>query len=185
MVRKLKHHEEKLLKKVDFYDWEQDNGHKETLIMQRYHIQNRNDYSKYHKLCGEIRRFALKLTELDARDPVRLKHEKLMLEKLESMGVLGFGGRKAKVSDLEGQIIVSNFCRRRIPVVMWRLKMAPSIRDATLFVEQGHVRVGPQVITDPAFLVTKKMEDYLTWVDESKIKRNIAKYRQEVDDFLL
>lgn len=184
MVRKLKHHEQKLLKKVDFYDWEQDNNHTETLIMQRFHLQNRNDYSKYHKLCGEIRRVALKLATLDPRDPVRIDHEQKLIEKLDSMGIFPVG-KKPKVSDLEHQITVSNFCRRRIPVVMWRLKMAPTIRDATMFVEQGHVRVGPQIITDPAFLVTRKMEDYLTWVDESKIKRNIAKYRQELDDFLM
>lgn len=27
------------------------------------------------------------------------------------------------------------------------------------------------------------MEDFVTWVDSSKIKRNIMKYRNEVDDF--
>lgn len=27
------------------------------------------------------------------------------------------------------------------------------------------------------------MEDFITWVDSSKIKRNIMKYRDEVDDF--
>lgn len=27
------------------------------------------------------------------------------------------------------------------------------------------------------------MEDFVTWVDSSKIKRNIAKYRGVVDDF--
>lgn len=184
MTRKLKYHEQKLLKKVDFHDWEQDRNHQENIVTQRYHLTNRNDYSKYHKLCGEIRKFALKLAELDPRDPVRNKHEQLLLQKLQDMGVL-LPTKKPKISDLETQMTVSRFCKRRLPVVMWRLKMAPSIRDATMFVEQGHVRIGPQVITDPGFLVTVKMEDYLTWVDESKIKRNIAKYRQEVDDFLL
>lgn len=184
MVRKLKFHEEKLLKRVDFYEWDEDKGHTESKIIQRFHLQNRGDYSKYYKLCSEIRKFAYTASKLDSKDPVRLKHEELILNKLEDMGIFPVG-KKPKVSDLEHQITVSNFCRRRIPVVMWKLKMAETIRDATLFVEQGHVRIGPQVITDPAFFVTRKMEDYLTWVDESKIKRNIAKYRQEVDDFLM
>ena len=42
--------------------------------------------------------------------------------------------------------------------------------------EQGHVRVGPDTITDPAFLVTRNMEDFVTWVDTSKIKRHVQKY---------
>lgn len=66
---------------------------------------------------------------------------------------------------------------------MFRLKMAQSIKDAVTFIEQGHVRVGPNVITDPAYLVTRQMEDYLTWVDSSKIKQNLLKFRNKVDDF--
>lgn len=38
---------------------------------------------------------------------------------------------------------------------MVRAKMADSITTATQFVEQGHVRVGPEVVKDPAFLVTR------------------------------
>jgi len=57
--------------------------------------------------------------------------------------------------DLVSKITASSFCRRRLPVVMVRAKMADSIKTATTFVEQGHVRVGPEVVKDPAFLVTR------------------------------
>lgn len=29
----------------------------------------------------------------------------------------------------------------------------------------------------------RNMEDFVTWVDSSKIKRNIMKYRDKLDDF--
>ena len=45
------------------------------------------------------------------------------------------------------------------------------------------VRVGPTTMTDPAFLVSRTMEDYVTWVDTSKIKRHVAKYNDKLDDF--
>lgn len=96
------------------------------------------------------------------------------------MGVLA---TKSKISDLENKVTVSALCRRRIPVVMCRLKMAETVSDAVTFVEQGHVRVGPNVITDPAYLVTRNLEDYLTWVDSSKIKRNVLKYKNKIDDY--
>ena len=48
---------------------------------------------------------------------------------------------------------------------------------------QAQVRVGPEVITDPAYLVTRNMEDFITWVDTSKIKRHIMKYNEKLDDF--
>lgn len=47
MVRKLKYHEQKLLKKVDFITWKVDNNSNENKILRRYHIQKREDYTKY------------------------------------------------------------------------------------------------------------------------------------------
>ena len=39
---------------------------------------------------------------------------------------------------------------------MVRLKMAESVKQAVGFVEEGNVRVGPNAVTDPAFLVTRE-----------------------------
>lgn len=35
-------------------------------------------------------------------------------------------------------------------------------------------------MTDPAMLVTRRMEDFVTWVDTSARKRTIMKYNDEV-----
>ena len=51
------------------------------------------------------------------------------------------------------------------------------------FVEQGHVRVGNEVIRDPAYLVSRDREDYVSWVDQSSIKRKVQKYNDELDDY--
>lgn len=63
-MRQLKHHEQKLLKKVDFLSvgsstshkssrkeltnlqWKQDASHREVKVMRKYHIQDREDYHK-------------------------------------------------------------------------------------------------------------------------------------------
>lgn len=46
MVRKLKYHEQKLLKKVDFVNWEVDNTLHEVKVLRKYHIEKREDYTK-------------------------------------------------------------------------------------------------------------------------------------------
>lgn len=46
-MRKLKFHEKKLLKKVDFLEWKKEHGHREAFVMQRYHVTGRDDYKKY------------------------------------------------------------------------------------------------------------------------------------------
>lgn len=45
-MRKLKYHEQKLLKKVDLYDWRTKDNPNETKVIRRYHLQERDDYSK-------------------------------------------------------------------------------------------------------------------------------------------
>lgn len=46
MVRKLKFHEQKLLKKVDFISWEADKNLHEVKVLKKYCIQKREDYTK-------------------------------------------------------------------------------------------------------------------------------------------
>ena len=55
MVRKLKYHEQKLLKKVDFINWEVDNNLHEVKVMKKFCVQKREDYTMYNKLSREIR----------------------------------------------------------------------------------------------------------------------------------
>lgn len=116
-----------------------------------------------------------------------------------------------KPSDIENKVTVSAFARRRLAVVMVRLKMAETVADVSVrgdwslrtsvislnclcpcpfypfhqavrTIEQGHVRVGPNPITDPAMMVTRNMEDFITWVDGSSRKRTIMKYNDEVSE---
>lgn len=52
MVRKLKFHEEKLLKKVDFMNWPVDNNLHEAKVMRKFHLRKREDYTKWVRLLG-------------------------------------------------------------------------------------------------------------------------------------
>lgn len=183
MVRKLKHHEQKLLRKVDFTTYKSDNNHRDAAVLRRYAIQKPSDYAKYNRLCGSLKSLAHKLAALPPDSSFRRKHESLLLEKLHDMGILPSNASTAKLSEVEKNVTVSAFCRRRLPVIMTRLRMAETVQAANKMVEQGHVRVGTEAVTDTAFLVTRSMEDFVTWVDGSRIKRNILRYREKLDDF--
>ncbi|XP_064463926.1 U3 small nucleolar ribonucleoprotein protein IMP3-like [Ornithodoros turicata] len=179
MVRKLKYHEQKLLKKVDFISWEVDNNLHEVKMMKKYFIQKREDYTKYNKLSRSIRELARKIKELDAKDPFREKSTRELLEKLHSMGLI----TTKENLELCDRVTASSFCRRRLPVIMVRNQMAQQLKMATQFVEQGHVRIGPDLVTDPAFLVSRQLEDFVTWVDSSAIRKHVAEYNDMRDDY--
>ncbi|XP_055324293.1 U3 small nucleolar ribonucleoprotein protein IMP3 [Sitodiplosis mosellana] len=181
MVRKLQYHEQKLLKKVDFMNWPVDNNLHEAKVMRKFHIRKREDYTKYNKLSRTIRELAKKISEIDAKDPFRTEMSAALLEKLYVLGLI------PTKWDLNNAVNISasSFCRRRLPVVMVRNNMSEIIKNATDLIEQGHIRVGTEVVKDPAFLVSRTLEDFVTWVDSSKIRRHVMEYNNMRDDFEL
>ncbi|KAJ7541076.1 hypothetical protein O6H91_10G044900 [Diphasiastrum complanatum] len=178
-MRKLKFHEHKLLKKVNFLEWKKEQSFRELQVMRRYHITDRDDYKKYNKLCGVITKLVHILKQLDPTDAFRIQMTDELLEKLYNMGVIA----SKKSLALCEKLSVSAFCRRRLAVVLMKLHFAERMSEAVTFVEQGHVRVGPETVSDPAFLVTRNMEDFVTWVDTSKIKRKVLQYNERLDDY--
>lgn len=179
MVRKLKYHEQKLLKKVDLVQWKKDNNLREAKVMRKYHIQNREDYTRYNRICGYIKNLAARIRDLDAKSATRAESSSAIVQKLYNMGIMATAQSLAQCE----KVTVSAFCRRRLPVILVRLRMAQTVKDAVTYVEQGHIRVGPHLVTDPAFLVTRNMQDFITWADGSKIKRQVMAYNDVLDDF--
>eukprot|EP00218_Dolichomastix_sp_CCMP3274_P016235 CAMPEP_0170137274 /NCGR_PEP_ID=MMETSP0033_2-20121228/4019_1 /TAXON_ID=195969 /ORGANISM="Dolichomastix tenuilepis, Strain CCMP3274" /LENGTH=183 /DNA_ID=CAMNT_0010373121 /DNA_START=53 /DNA_END=604 /DNA_ORIENTATION=+ len=180
-MRQLKFHEQKLLKKTNFLSWKREHNEAEVRVMRRYHIQDRDDYKRYNKLCGMVTRLVALLKRMAPEDESRVELTEALLEKLHAMGVTPTRKSLAVCDKLS----TASFCRRRLAVVLVRLKMSETLREACTFIEQGHVRVGPDTVTDPAFLVTKSLEDFVTWVDTSRVKRTVAKYNDALDDFSL
>jgi U3 small nucleolar ribonucleoprotein protein IMP3 len=178
-MRQLKHHEKKLLRKVDLYSWKSDNNLHEAKVVRKYLLKNREDYMKYNKIVGHVTKLVAKLKLLPQKDTTRFAFSEQLLQKLYNMGIVNSTSTLSAAENLT----VSAFCRRRLPVVMVRLKMSENLKEATSFIEQGHIRVGPNTITDPAFMVTRTFEDYVTWVDSSKVKRTIMRYNDKLDDF--
>ena len=185
MVRKLKHHEQRLLRKVDLLSYKSDGpSHREAAVRRRYHLTQPLDYARYNGLCGKVRQLAHLLSNLDPSDPYRVQQETIMLEKLHKMGILKQSrAQGAGLSSVENNVTVSAFCRRRLGVLMVRIGMVEHVSTAHKFIEQGHVRVGTDVVTDPAFLISRGVEDFVTWVDGSKIQRKVLQYREKLDDF--
>uniref|UniRef100_A0A7N0U2Z1 U3 small nucleolar ribonucleoprotein protein IMP3 n=1 Tax=Kalanchoe fedtschenkoi TaxID=63787 RepID=A0A7N0U2Z1_KALFE len=178
-MRKLKFHEKKLLKKVNFLEWKREGGHREARVMRKYLVTGRDDYKKYSTLCRSVQKLVNILKQMDARDPFRIQMTDALLEKLYNIGVIP----TRKSLALCERLSVSSFCRRRLSTILVRLKFAEHLKEAVTYIEQGHVRVGLETVTDPAYLVTRTMEDFVTWVDSSKIKMKVLEYNDQLDDY--
>mgnify|MGYP001023391578 CR=1 FL=1 len=119
-MRKLKHHEAKLMKKVNFYDWKSEADHRESRVMHRYHLQNREDYHQYSIICGLVTALVSKIKLLPADDKFRIKVSEQLLERLHSMGVID---TRENIQAAE-KVSVSAFCRRRLGTLIHQLKFA-------------------------------------------------------------
>lgn len=178
-MRKLQYHEYRLLRKADFLKWKRESNLREVKTARRYYLSNPKEYHTYNKIVGEVTHLCSKIKDLPPDDQVRMESTEKLLNKLYDMGLIPI----KHGLDSCNKINVSSICRRRLPVVMMRLKLAQNLREATTFIEQGHVRIGPNVVKDPALLVTRNMEDFVTWVDTSKIKRKVAQFNDKLDDY--
>lgn len=92
---------------------------------------------------------------MDPNLPFRIEQSALLLEKLYMMGLIP---TKWDLS-MTQKLTAGSFCRRRLPIIMVKSKMCENLKMATQLIEQGHVRVGPEIIKDPAFLVTRYIID--------------------------
>ena len=178
-MRELKYHEKKLLKKVDFLNWKKDKTLRESKIMRRYFVQKREDLKKYNKVCGLIRQIVSKLMLLKPDDPYRVKKTKDLLERLYDLGLIK---NKTSLKEID-EIGISKFCRRRLSVILFSNKYCESIKQAITYIEQGQIQLGTDVVYNPALMVTRSMEDHISWVNKSKIKRKIDTYNDNIDDY--
>jgi U3 small nucleolar ribonucleoprotein protein IMP3 len=162
-MRKLKFHEQKLLKKVNFLEWKKERGQHEARVMRRYHITGRDDYSKYNKLCGMVTKLVSIIKKLDPKDPFRIEMTETLLEKLYNMGVTP----SKKSLTLCDKLSVSSFCRRRLAVVLVRLNMAENMREAVTFVEQG------RILLHVMFLVLCKAQHFLLPIFQALVSAGV------------
>src|SRR4051794_28817856 len=88
MVRKLKYHEQRLLRKVDFLQWDKNDNIRESQVMRRYHVQRREDYVQLNKLCGKINSLANELSLLPAEDSFRKSLSTSLYKRLHVLGII-------------------------------------------------------------------------------------------------
>lgn len=176
--RRLQFHEKKLLKKHDFIQYEEDLWH-EPYCIKKYHLEDREDYRRYMRLVGLTRSLMTHLRHLPADSKIRIEITQQLVDKMFDMGLLH---EKLGLSEVD-KTGVEAYCKRRLPTLMVKLKMAPNCKFASDFIHHGHVRVGINQVRDPAMLVPRTLDDYITWMPGSKIRQHIDSFNAQKDDF--
>ncbi|GAB2270690.1 hypothetical protein Dimus_005561 [Dionaea muscipula] len=127
----------------------------------------------------------LEMTSKFMTDPIRIlvKRDELTLEGIKQFFVVVEKDewKFDTMCDLYDTLTITQdviFCNTKR-----RLRMAEFRKEAVTYIEQGHVRVGMETVADPAFHVTRNMQDFITWVDSSSFRRKVLQYHQKLDDY--
>ena len=88
---------------------------------------------------------------LNPNDAYRIKKTKEIIEKLYK---IGFIKTQSNLSECD-KIGISSFCRRRLSYLLFKNKYCENMKEAVTFIEQGQIKIGTELVTDPAFLVTR------------------------------
>ena len=128
-------------------------------------------------MCHKIWELSEKISGQPVDDQFRNQCSQELIEKLYSIGLI-----KTKRLKKCNSVNVKSFCRRRLPVYMCQSGMfSGPVSTAVKYVKHGHIRVGPNIVTDPAFIVTRNHEDFISWTQ--KFRNKIENYNELRDDY--
>ena len=118
---------------------------------------------------------------MDDKEHLEFKKQQFeqLSNKLYEMGVLD------ALNELEKRprINVERFCRRRLSYMVKVSHMAETVTFASEYIKHGHIRIGPEIVKDSAFIVSRGLEDFITWSNTSRIKHTVKKFNEEYDDY--
>lgn len=143
MVWKLKFHKQKLLRQVAFLDGEiSDHNLHKLRVLRCYLLQWQEDYMCCHQLSHSVRELAWCLCDLPQGDPFLMCALAALGDKIYALGLVPMRG-SLEFCDF---VMASSSCRC-LPTMLFKLHTAQHLQATMAFVEQGHMRVVPGVVT--------------------------------------
>jgi len=89
-----------------------------------------------------------------------------LLRRMVRLGVLG---EEEKKLDYVLQLTTSKLLERRLQTQVFKTSLAKSVHQARVFIRQGHIRVGRQIVNAPSFLVRTESEGHIDFSLQSAI----------------
>ena len=127
-----------------------------------YGLRNKRELWRAAYIARKYRRIARKLLELPKEQ--RAEAERVIIGKLQRMGVLGEGAVLDDVLDLSTE----NILERRLQTLVWRKGFAKTPYMARQLIVHGKVRVAGRRIRQPGYMVPVEEEDLIECLVETK-----------------
>ncbi|CAL6004553.1 Ribosomal_protein S9 [Hexamita inflata] len=141
----------------------------ELELVGKYGLRCKREIYRAKFMLRKIRSTARDLLTLESSDP-KLKFEgDALLRRLHLLGVLDTDKNEL---DYVLSLKVEDLLKRRIQSVITDNNTTKSIHQARVWIKQGHIQVGSQIVNVPSFLVRTASEKYIKIAERSPFGAN-------------
>lgn len=141
-----------------FRPWDRQRIDNEREILSSFGLRNKKELWRAQAELRKFRRLARDFVAV--KDP---SHEKVILEKLVKLGILG----ESDGIDNILALTVDDFLKRRLQTVLKEKGLANTIKHSRQMIVHGHVKIGGRKVVYPSFMVSREDEDRIV-VDGAK-----------------
>ncbi len=147
--------------------WQMDRIKEEAQLRKEYGYKNKKEIWKVQSILRKFRAQARRLIPLTSKQAQLEKQQ--LLSRLASLGIIKEG---AKVEDVLA-LSVRDLLERRLQTLVYRKKMANSIKQARQFITHGHVTIGNKKITSPSYMVRVSEENEISFAGNSPLSNEM------------
>jgi len=145
------------------HPWQKERIEEEKALLKEFGLKNKEEVWKVASL---LRKYAKQAKTVIALTTSQSEIEKArLLKKLSSLGLIE---ETAKLEDVL-TITLKDILSRRLQTLVYKNKLAKSIRQARQFITHEHIIVGDKKITSPSYLVSKKEESLINFASNSQL----------------
>lgn len=145
------------------HPWEKTRIEEEKKILLEYGLKNKTEIWKTNSVLKKITDQVKKLIALQTVQSEKEKQQ--LIKKLQKLNLLKEGAELGQALSLT----IKDILERRLQTLVYRKKLARTMRQARQFIVHEHIKVGDKLITSPSYLISTEEEDKISFTTSSKL----------------
>ncbi|MEM4267661.1 MAG: 30S ribosomal protein S4 [Candidatus Woesearchaeota archaeon] len=143
------------------HPWQKERIELERMLKKEYGLKNKKEIWKIESLLRRYKKIG-KETIIAETDQAKRKKSQLIM-KLQSYGLVGESAQLDDVLSLASK----DLFERRLQTLVFKKKLARTIKQARQLIVHGHIMVGKRKVTVPGYLVKKSEEEHIVFSPSS------------------
>jgi small subunit ribosomal protein S4 len=157
------------------FPWRTDIMQEELKLLGQYGLRNKHELWRHETMLSKFRGTARSLIGKTPEE--RKKMEDELLARLKRLGVLN----ETAVLDDVLDLTIEGILERRLQTIVLRKGLAKTAQQARQLITHGHIAIGDQRVTIPAYIVTKPEESQIAYAVQSSLTRPDHPLRRTIE----